>query len=348
MKYFDYSATTYVDEDVLKSFLSNINDNDIDLSNEKSKIQTILNTDMDIIYTSGSTESNNIAIKGIAFKYFNSHKHIITTKLEHSSISEQMFYLEKNGFVIDYVNLIDGVVDIDHLKSLICDDTILVSIASVDSETGVLQPIDEIGKLLRNYPNVIFHSDMTQSIGKVKIDLSNVDMVSFSAHKFYGLKGIGCLLKRSNIDLVPLVYGNRNYNRALIKSLSVALDKAYMDFDKKYEYVLELNNYLRNKLHAFSNIIINSNTFSIPHILNISVSNFKPEVFQHSLEFYDIYISTKSACSNKNDYSKSVFALTNDIKRASTSVRISISYLTKLDDINYLIDSIKKVSENND
>lgn len=337
MIYLDYSATTPVDKDVLDMFLSNINVNDINIVDEKLKVQKLFNTDMDVIYTSGSTESNNLALKGITLKYLGSSKHIITTKLEHSSINEQLKYLENNGFIIDYVNLKDGVVDLVDLERLIVDDTVLVTISCVDSETGILQPINEIGKLLKKYPNVVFHSDMTQAIGKVWVDLSNVDMVSFSGHKFYGLKGIGCLLKKNDIDLVSLVYGSRNYNYALIKSLGFALEKIYADFDGKYNHVLKLNNYLKDALCGFSNISINSNNNSIPHILNISVLDFKPETFQHSLELHNIYISTKSACSSKNDYSMSVFALTNDLKKASTSVRISLSYLTSMDDVNSLI-----------
>ena len=345
MIYLDYSATTPVDDDVLNLFLSDINNNDIDLYNEKLKVKKLLNTDMDVVYTSGATEANNIALKGIVFKYLGLSKHIITTKLEHSSISEQMKYLEDNGFIIDYVKLKDGVVDLEDLERLICDDTVLVTISCVDSETGILQPINEIGKLLNKYPNIVFHSDMTQAIGKIRVDLSNVDMISFSAHKFYGLKGIGCLLKKENIDLVSLVDGNRNQNFALIKSLGFALEKVYNDFDEKYNFVLKLNNYLKDALSVFSNIFINSNENSIPHILNISVSNYKPETFQHALELSDIYISTKSACSSKNDYSKSVFALTNDINKASTSVRISISYKTSVDDINCLINAIEYLNK---
>lgn len=339
MIYLDYSATTPTNEDVLNKFIENINNDNINLNEEKLKVQKLLNTDLEVIYTSGATESNNLAIKGVALKYLNNAKdyHIITTQLEHSSINEQIKYLEKLGFNIDYVGLKDGIVDIKSLEELITDKTILVSIASVNSETGLLQPINDIAKLIKKYPHAIFHSDMTQSMGKINIDLENIDLVSFTAHKFYGLKGIGCLLKNKKIDLEPIVFGDRTYNLSLIKSLTYALEKSLENLDDKYAYVFSLNNIIKNELIKYPNIKINSNENSIPHILNISVENFKPETFQHTLELYDIYISTKSACSKSNDYSKSVFALTNDLKRASTSVRISLSYYTTKKDVEKLL-----------
>ena len=200
-----------------------------------------------------------------------------------------------------------------------------------------MQPINDIAKLIKKYPQVIFHSDMTQSIGKININLENIDLVSFTAHKFYGLKGIGCLLKNKEIDLEPIIFGERTYNLSLVKSLTNALEMALVNLDDKYNHVLKLNNILKKELVKYSNIKINSNENSIPHILNISVENFKPETFQHTLELYDIYISTKSACSKTNEKSNAVLALTNDLKRASSSVRISLSHYTTLKDIEKLL-----------
>lgn len=339
MFYFDYSATSPTDEEILNEFLNNTDNKNININDEKKKIQKLLNTNLDVIYTSGSTESNNLAIKGILLKYINDGKkhHIITTELEHSSIIEQMKYFSNKNFIIDYVNLKDGIVDLDSLKSLITEDTVLVSICSVNSETGVLQPIDEIGKILKDYPNIVFHSDMTQSMGKVNVKLDNVDLVSFSAHKFYGIKGIGCLLKRKNLKLEKIVFGNKKLPLGLINSLGNALEKVLKDLDKKYNYVLELSNMLKNSIKDFPNITINSNEHSIPHILNISVNNYKPETFLHTLELYGIYISTKSACSSKEPFSKAVYAVTNDMDKAKTSIRISISFHTKKEDILFLI-----------
>lgn len=341
MIYLDYSATTKVDESVLNDFLMNI-DNNYSIIKEQERLQKLLNTNLDVIFTSGSTESNNRIIKGIALKYFNKGYHIITTTLEHSSILEQMKYLERNGFIIDYVKLNDGVVDLEDLERLITDKTILVSITAVNSEVGIREPINEIGKLLRKY-NILFHSDMTQLIGKDKVNLDYVDLVSFTAHKFYGLKGIGVLLKRRDIELEPLIYGDITYNTLLIKSLNDALELSLKDIDEKYNYVLKLNNKLKEELLKIPNISINSNKYSIPHILNISVKGYKPETFLHTLENYNIFISTKSACSISNDYSKAVYSVTNNMENAKTSVRISLSYKTSISEVEELIKVLKGI-----
>ena len=233
---------------------------------------------------------------------------------------------------------------------MIRDDTILVSVASVNSEIGLLQPIREIGEIVSKYPKCYFHSDMTQSIGKVYVPMDNVDFVSFSAHKFFGVKGIGCLLKKKNIVIDPLIHGGKsttNYRSGtpsapLIASTSKALRLAYNDLDNKYNHVLELNKYLKEKLSSFKNVYINSNDVSIPHILNISVIGVKPETMLHALEEYDIYISTQSACSGANTTSKAVLNLTNDEKKAASSIRISISSITTKEEIDYFVSCFTK------
>lgn len=341
MIYFDYSATTPVSKEVINEFINNFNKNE-NIEEEKEKIKKILNTNKEIIYTSGSTESNNIAIKKIALKYKNQGYHIITTELEHSSINETLKYLEKQGFIVDYVKLNNGIVDIENLKSLINEKTILVSISSVNSEIGLLQPIEKIGLLLKEYPNIVFHCDMTQSIGKININLENIDLISFSSHKIYGMKGIGILLKNKDISLKQILYGTRTYNYGLVKSLTKALEISIKDTNNNYKKVKQLNEYLKEKLKKYKNIHINSTNNCIPHILNISIDNYKPETFLHFLEMNDIYISTKSACSKAGEHSKAVYALTQDIKKASTSVRISLSYKNNFQDIDKLISIIEK------
>ena len=338
MIYLDYSATTKVDKDVLDEFIKYSDKTyNVDNINElKLEVQNILNTSMEVIFTSGSTESNNLAISGVLKKY-NSGR-IITTKLEHSSVKETLKYYEKQGFIIDYVNLINGVVDINHLKSLIKDDTRLVTISYVDSEVGILQPINEIGKILKE-KNIIFHTDATQAIGKVDISFKNVDLVTISSHKIYGLKGASILLN-NNISLEPIFYGERKLNFPLLKSFVFAIKKAISNIESDYKYVLDLHDYFIS--HLNKSILINSIN-SIPHIINTSYLNMKPETFMHSLELNDIYISTKSACSTTNDYSESVYEVTKDLKRASTSTRISISKYTKKEDLDKLIESINTI-----
>lgn len=365
MAYFDYSATTPVNKEVLDSFyectlkyIGNPNSlhklgvdskHIIDLSTKQ--IKDLLHIDHEIIYTSGSSEANNLAIKGICFKYKNRGKHIITTKLEHSSINSQLDYLKELGFEVSYVKLKeDGKIDLDDLKKILTKETILVSINAVNSELGILQPVEEIGTILKDYPKCYYHVDMTQAIGKVNINLNNVDLFSFAAHKFYGIKGVGVLAKKKNIVITPIIHGGASTTiyrsgtpaTSLIVSISKALRLALTDLDKKYDYVKSINNKIRNKLESYELIRINSPLDSIPHILNISILNVKPEVLLHALEKYDIYVSTKSACSSDNSHSEAVYLVTNDMARASSSIRISLSYLTTEEEVNKLLDAIDK------
>lgn len=366
MIYLDYSATTPVNKEVLESFnkctMEYIgNPNSLHLLGVKTKeiidastkqIKQLLKiNDVDVIYTSGSTEANNLAIKGICDKYKNRGKHIITTPLEHSSIYGPINYLLDLGYDVSFVKLDkDGLVDLENLKELIREDTILVSINAVNSEIGILQPINEIGDILKNYPKVFFHSDLTQAIGKVNIDVSNIDLFSFTAHKFYGIKGIGCLVKKSKIAISPIIHGGKSTTAyrsgtpttSLIVSFSKALRLALENLDFKYNQVLELNSYLKDKLKKYDKVKINSNDKCIPHILNISVLGVKPETFLHALENDEIYISTQSACSSNTTLSKAVLSVTNDEKRAKSSVRISLSSLTTKDEIDKFLTSFDK------
>jgi len=363
MIYLDYSATTPVNREVLESFnkasmnfIGNANSlhklgvksNDL-ITKATKQIADILGVkEKEIIYTSGASESNNLAIKGIASKYKNRGNHIITTKLEHSSVIAPLNFLQENGYEIDFVNIDnDGLVDLTHLKSIIKDTTILVSIGAINSETGVRQPIEKIAKLLKSYPNCHFHVDMTQSVGKVNIPLDNIDLVSFAAHKFYGVKGIGCLIKKEKVMLEPLIHGGKSttiYRSGtpalpLIVSMSKALRLANENIEKRYIYIEKLNNLITNELSKYNGVYINSTKHSIPHILNLSVIDIKPETFLHALEEYEIYISTQSACAKGNTKSEAVYAITNDLKRANSSIRISLSHLTTDSEITYFLEA---------
>lgn len=366
MTYLDYSATTPVDEEVLESFIK-INREFIGNPNSLHKlgmhsnqliesatkqIQNILHAeDKEIVYTSGSSEANNLALKGYCLKYQNRGKHIITTAFEHSSIYGPLSYLQTLGFEVDFVHTLeDGTVDIHHLKSLLREDTILVSVAAVNSEIGIRQPIKEIGLLLKEYKKCMFHVDATQAIGKFKIDLDPIDMMSFSAHKIYGLKGIGCLVKNKKLGLEPIIHGGKSttiYRSgtpavALIATLAKALRFIYEDMDTRFAYVSSLNKEMQTFLSTFDKVKINSNATCVPHILNFSVLGVRPETLLHALEEDDIFISTKTACSSTGDYSKAVMALTNDEQRASSSVRISLSHKTTKEELKQFYASFEK------
>ncbi len=356
MIYLDYSATTPVSRDVLNSYITCCSEyignpnslhklglsskNIIDAST--NQIKNILNLkDHEVIYTSGATESNNTVIKSIYSTYKNRGNKILTTNYEHSSIYKPLEYLEKKGIIIEYIKTDDnGLIDLDDLEKKLDDNVILVTISSTNSELGITQNINEIGKIIKKHSKTYFHVDMTQSIGKIKINFDYVDFASFSAHKFYGMKGIGCLIKRKNIVIEPLIHGGDSTTRyragtpcvGLIVSLAKALRLSYEDIDEKYNHVLNINKIIVDGLKKYKNVIINSNDKCIPHILNISVLNIKPETFMHALEKYDIYISTKSACSSNDTISRAVLELTKNQKRAKHSLRISISYLTSNDE----------------
>lgn len=364
MIYLDYSATTPVNDDVIntygrvcREFIGNLNslhklgvDAKKLIDASSVQIASILGIKAsEVIYTSGASEANNMAIKGVCEKYSNRGHHIITTELEHSSVVAPISYLQNKGFEVDFVKLDEnGLVDLEDLERLMRDDTILVSIAAVNSEVGVRQDLEAISKIVRKRPKTIFHSDVTQSIGKEKVDFKLLDLASFSAQKFYGMKGIGCLIKRENLIIEPLIHGGKSTTifrsgtpaTPLIVSLAKALRLAYEDFSLKNNYVLELHDYLIEKLRSLD-VFINSNEFCLPHIVNISLKNIKSEVMLHALEEKEIYVSTQTACSTGN-YSKAVYAVTKDIEKASRSLRISLSYLTTKEEIDKFVSEFGK------
>jgi cysteine desulfurase len=358
MIYLDYSATTPTSKEVLDSFnkasldyignpnsLHTLGVKASELINKATEqIAKLLNVKpSEIIYTSGASESNNMAIKGICEKYENRGKHIITTHYEHSSIYGPLGYLQNKGYEVDFVTEnSDGTVNLENLKSLIREDTILVSVCAINSEIGIKQPINEIGKIIKEKNSKCFyHVDATQAISKINVDLSNIDLVSFSAHKFFGIKGIGGLIKKEKIMLEPLIHGGKSTTifrsgtpqLPLIVSMSKALRIALEDLDNKYNYVQDLNNYLKEELSKLENVYINSNDICIPHMLNISVIGIKPETFLHALEKYEVYISTQTACSSEKAISQSVYTLTQDEERAKSSLRISLSYKTTKEEL---------------
>lgn len=366
MIYLDNSATTMVDDRVLETFnkvCKNYpgNSNSLHSLGIKSKeleeyatekISNLLGVKpSEIIYTSGASESNNTVLKGVASKYKNRGNHIITTPLEHSSVLETCKYLESKGFIIDYVKIKDnGLIDIEDLERLLTDNTILVSVAYVDSELGIKQDIDTIGKIVKKYPKCYFHVDATQAIGKIKVDPTNIDFISMSAHKIFGLKGIGLLIKKDNIVIDNLIHGGKSttiYRSGtpalpLICSLMKALELVIPNIDKNYEYVSLLSNKIKDNLKKYDNIHINSTENSIPYIINFSVIGVKPETFIHTMEEEDIYLSTKSACST-SDISLSVDSIYHNREISMSSIRISLSYKNTEEEIDKFIKVFDKI-----
>ena len=366
MIYLDNSATTMVDDRVLETFnkvCKNYpgNSNSLHSLGIKSKeledyatekISNLLGVKpSEIIYTSGASESNNTVLKGVASKYKNRGNHIITTYLEHSSVLETCKYLESKGFIIDYVKIKDnGLIDIEDLQRLLTDNTILVSVAYVDSELGIRQEIDTISKIVKKHPKCYFHVDATQAIGKIKVDPTSIDFISMSAHKIFGLKGIGLLIKKDNIVIDNLIHGGKSttiYRSGtpalpLICSLMKALELVIPNIDKNYEYVSSLSRKIKDNLKKYDNIHINSTENSIPYIINFSVIGVKPETFIHTMEEEDIYLSTKSACST-SDVSLSVDSIYHNREISMSSIRISLSYKNTEEEIDKFIKAFDKI-----
>ena len=367
MIYLDYSATTPVDERVLDSYCKVTrefvgNANSIHTLGVKSKELLIEATNQiaeifnvhpkELIFTSGASESNTTAIKGVAFKYVNRGKHIITSKLEHKSILEVMGYLSNIGYEVDFVNIQpNGQIDLKHLEELIRKDTILISICAVNSETGFKQPLKTIRQIInKKNPHVIFHSDLTQALGKTRFYLSDLDLASFSAHKIYAPKGIGILYKKRDLAIDTLIYGTtencpfRGGTPPL--PLVVAYSKAIRLINDKLESNIKKCEKLKSELiKGLSKypIQINSNDLCVPQIVNFSLLQIKSETFVHALERYEIYVSTTTACSSLEE-SVVLNALSNGDKRVSTtSIRISLSHLTTSSEIQEFLEKFDKV-----
>ena len=282
----------------------------------------------------------------------NNGNHIIVSKLEHPSIYAICDHLARIGFEISYVNNTEeGVIDFEDLKNKMTKDTILISICAVNSETGVRQPLRTIRQVINKFnPNILLHSDITQALGKIPINFNDFDLASASGHKIYAPKGIGLFYKRKNIKCQTLLYGNNNFYHPgtpalpLIVSFSKALRLSLHDINQKLDIVTKWNEKIINKLSEIEGIKINHSKYCIPHILNISLMDIKPETFIHALERHEIYISSNTACSS-GKLSTSVMALYNDKVRAETTIRISISCLTKLEEITVFLNTFYGVYE---
>ena len=357
MVYLDYAANTPVDKEVLEKFNDVLinsygNPNSTHqmgkeakelVDNATAKIALLLGCEPEeIIYTSGATESNNLAIRGICERYKDRGRHILLSTLEHSSLMASASLLQEEGFEVEVIPVLEnGLVNVEELKNMIRPETIFVSVVSVDSELGLVQPIEEIAALLKRYPNTVFHTDASQAIGKVKIDYSNVDLITVSPHKFYGINDIGILVKRKELGLKPLILGGRSTtvfrsgtpNTASIVASSVALEKAIGNLDDRYEYVKKLNEDIVAFLENHRQVHINNNDKSVPYTINFSVKGVSSHRVVDLLNSKGVYVSSKTSCCPLEAPSKLVYAATKDNSLAASSIRLSLSYLTTEDEI---------------
>lgn len=366
MIYLDYAAHTPVNKDVLDAFnevtlkyIANPNASHT-LGQEAKKrideatqhIAKLLEVKpTEIIYTSGATEANNLAIKGVVGHYKRGGKHVITTYLEHSSVTSPIAALQREGYEVDFVDLLpSGEVDMNHLKELLRQDTAIVSIAYVDSEIGTIQPVQQIGELLKDYPKCFFHVDATQAVGKVPVSFEGVDLVTMASHKLYGINGCGILIKKDHVMLEPLMHGGVSTTHfrsgtptiGLIVATEKALELAKGHEVEAYQYVKKLNKQVREGFKGYDQVLFNSTEKGSPYILNISFRGINAAGMQEALARDEVYVATKSACCTLNTPSRPVYALTKDRKRALSTLRVSLSHLTTEEEIEAFLVSFDK------
>lgn len=367
MVYLDYAAATPVNEEVLetynrltKEYYANPNSNhklgrqskELVSDYTKSIAKKLGVLPEELIYTSGATEANNLAIKGVCERYKSFGKHILISALEHNSIVASAVKMQSMGFEVEVIPVRnDGLIDIDALKKMVRDDTILVSVCTVDSEIGLRQPIKEIKEVLKDYPHCLLHTDATQGFGKIPLDLTIPDLVTLAPHKFYGLTGMGLLIKNKKIGLVPQIDGGKSTTiyrsgtpelpsiGALDKAISISLE----NIDSNYNYVEELNVIIKDKLSQYKNVVINSRDNSLPFTINFSVKNVKALRVVERLEDREIYVSAKTSCCPVESPSKLVYALTKDKSLANTSVRVSLSHLTTKEEVEEFLKTFDKI-----
>jgi cysteine desulfurase len=369
MYYFDYTATTPVDEEVLETYnlvsrkywgnasshyeLGSVANSLLEKA--KQEVLSLFNLkNHDVIYTSGATEANNIAIYGIANNYLGQKKHLITTAIEHPSVFSCYEDLQKKGSEVTYLDVDqNGLISLDQLEKAITGDTVLVSIMWVNNILGSIQPIKGIIEVLKKYPRIRLHVDMVQGMGKIipDFDFNDIDLFTFSAHKLNGLKGQGAVIYNKNIQLNPIIRGAGQQGGIKPGTLDVAgasactkaLKKSYLETKNHFEKVSMLYQYLRESIAGIPNIVINSGNFNnSPYILSISFINKNSETVLHFLEQYDIYVSAGSACSSKSRKpERCVLAVSHEEGRALSAVRISLSYRTTKEEIDFLIDKLR-------
>ncbi|HHT50068.1 MAG TPA: cysteine desulfurase NifS [Eubacteriaceae bacterium] len=370
-KYFDYSATTPVDSEVLNEMLPYFNndfgnpssvysygrDSKKAIENARYKIAKLINADArEIFFTGGGTESDNWAIKGIAIALKNKGNHIITSSIEHHAVLHSCKYLEKHGFRVTYLPVDKyGLISLEDLKSEINDRTILITIMFANNEIGTIQPIKEIGKIAKEN-NIYFHTDGVQAIGNTVIDVKdmNIDLLSISAHKIYGPKGIGALYIKKGIKIDPIIHGGAQERKKRAGTENVpgivgfgkAAEIAYNNLDKNIQ---DLTN-LRDKLikGIFDNIdyvILNGHPHNrLPGNVNISFQFIEGEALLLSLDMVGICGSSGSACTSGTlDPSHVLLAIGLSHEIAHGSLRLSIGKYTKEEDIDYLLQELPKI-----
>lgn len=375
--YFDNSATTRMDSEVSKAITS-FNENyyanpsamhhfgfmvEQEVKKATLDIAKIIGADVsEIIWTSGGSESNNLAIRGYVDAYKRKGNHVITTVIEHASVSKVFEKLSNDGFDVTYLGVDStGHIDLNELKNAIRKDTILVSIMYVNNVIGSVQDIDTIGRLIKSInKDTAFHVDFVQGFGKYNVNVkkSCIDFLSISSHKFYGPKGAGVLYKNKALRLIPLILGggqqdnlrSGTINVSGVIGTSIAANQVYNDLNKNVLYLKELRDYMIDALNAINNkyniVTINTqkNDIFSPHIVSVSFKGVRAEVMLHALEEKEVYVSAGSACSS-HDKKTSGTLISIGLKKeiAESTIRISFGKYNTKEEIDTFIKILDEI-----
>jgi len=373
MVYLDNSATTRTDPEVIRvmadvmekvygnpSSLHGIGDKAHRLIGEarEAVARTLGVQPREIVFTSGGTESNNLAIKGVAEQFRNRGRHLITTEVEHPSVYQAFRQLEERGWRVTYLPVDRlGRVSEEDVEKALTEDTVLVSVMHVNNEVGTIQPVEAIGRVLRSKPKVIFHVDAVQAFGKLELDPVRwgVDLLSISGHKFHGPKGVGALYIREGLRLTPLLAGGGQEGGLRSGTENVpgiaGLAKAAILAQQRRETVRQWQRWKEELIQAVTSrlegVVVNGDTTTeggAPHILSLSFPGLKSEVIVHALEQEKVFVSSKSACSSKKETpSRVLTAMGLDDRTAIGSIRISMGYDTVESDIRQCAQALIRV-----
>lgn len=370
MIYFDNSATTKCSKAAMEIMCEALSENfgnpsslhnfgftaEKYIKNSRAIIASTLKCDVkEIVFTSGGTEGNNMAIRGCAYAYQKRGKHIITTSVEHAAVINPCKQLEKEGFEVTYLPVNEkGVVSVDDVKNALRDDTILVAIMYVNNEIGSVMPISQIGSLLKDRPNTYFFVDAIQAYGKYQINPKNmgIDMMSVSGHKLHGPKGSGFLYIKDKVRVEPIILGGGQENALrsgtenvpAIASLGVAVKEAYDNLSVNVERMTSVKKHLRERLSEIDNIVVNGPDCDegAPHIVSVTVTGVRSEVMLHTLEEKGIYVSAGSACSsNKPSPSRTLQAIGLTGLPLESTIRFSFCEDNTIDEVDEAIEVMK-------
>ena len=320
--------------------------------------KTLRVQEKEILFTSGGTESNNMALIGAAMANRRAGNHLITTRVEHASVYNPMAFLEQQGFEVTYLKVDgEGHISLKELEESIRPDTILVSVMHVNNEVGAVEPVAEIGALIhRVNPAILFHVDAIQSYGKYEIrpKRDHIDMLSVSGHKIHGPKGVGFLYIDQRVKIHPLLYGGGQQrdlrsgteNVPGIAGLGAAAEEIYRDHAGKVAHLVKLKNHMITRMGEIPEATVNSRTDleSAPQIVSVSFAGVRSEVLLHALEEKGVYVSSGSACSSNHPaISGTLKAVGVKKELLDSTLRFSFGMFNTLEEVDYAVDALKEL-----